>query len=125
MDVLFSLGSTFAAVIAAIISAVAAAAKIRPIGRWCKQMLFKELYEADAKHDGRLDSLELRALKQTICDRRLPLAERLNAGEEYTRRGHNGEIRAIYESLKRYAEEQQLASLAAWDAQEQANRSVP
>ncbi|GBR74532.1 hypothetical protein NO1_1691 [Candidatus Termititenax aidoneus] len=48
----------------------------------------------------RLDNIEMRQLKSTICDLDLPTEERLLAGEEYLRRDGNGVIKARFEALK-------------------------
>jgi hypothetical protein len=74
---------------------------VKPVGNSIKRFVFRELYAADERHDKRMDNLEMQQLKQIICDRRLPDEDRLNAGEEYIRRGGNGEIKARYEALKK------------------------
>jgi hypothetical protein len=74
----------------AIIAVAALISKIKPIGRAIKRFAFGELYSADERHDKRLDNLEMQQLKQIICDRRLPDDDRLNAGDEYLKRGGNG-----------------------------------
>jgi hypothetical protein len=54
----------------------------------------------------RLDNIEMRQLKSTICNLDLPPEERLLAGEEYIRRDGNGVIKARFEALKqRYIED--------------------
>jgi uncharacterized membrane protein len=100
--------NTFAGTITGIIVIAGVIAKIRPIGRAVKQFFFRELYEANEKQDKRLDNLELQQLKQIICDRRLPDGERLNAGEEYIKRGGNGEIKMIYEAVMEAAKKKRL-----------------
>jgi hypothetical protein len=85
----------------AIIAVAALIGKVKPIGRAIKRFAFGELYAADERHDKRLEKLEMQQLKQIICDRRLPDDDRLNAGEEYLKRGGNGEIKVRYEALKR------------------------
>jgi hypothetical protein len=100
--------NTFAGTITGIIVIAGVVAKIKPIGRAIKQFCFRELYEANEKQDKRLDNLELQQLKQIICDRRLADGERLNAGEEYIRRGGNGEIRMIYEAIMEAAKKKRL-----------------
>jgi hypothetical protein len=85
----------------AIIAVAALISKVKPIGRAIKRFAFGELYAADERHDKRLDNLEMQQLKQIICDRRLPDEDRLNAGEEYLKRGGNGEIKARHEALRR------------------------
>jgi hypothetical protein len=74
---------------------------VKPVGNSIKRFAFRELYAADEKHDKRLDRLEMQQLKQIICDRRLPMGDRLKAGDEYVDRGGNGEIKARHEALKR------------------------
>jgi flagellar motor switch protein FliG len=118
MEVPEALGAiinSFTGVLAAVAALMAAAVKIRPVGVWLKGMIFKELYAANEKQDRRLDNLEMQQLRQTICDRRLPPETRLKAGEEYLNRGGNGEVEAIYNSLKRYVEGRQLDDLKAWE----------
>jgi hypothetical protein len=95
---------------------------IKPIGVSVKKFLFAELYAADAKHDIRLDKLELRQLKQTICDRRLPIEDRLEAGDEYIARGKNGGIKIIYESLQEAAKKKLLEEQEQRDQREQEKR---
>jgi hypothetical protein len=85
----------------AVIAVAAFIGKVKPVGRKLKRFAFKELYAADEKQDGRLNNLEMQQLKQIICDRRLPDEDRLNAGDEYLKRGGNGEIRARHEALRR------------------------
>jgi uncharacterized membrane protein len=101
--------STFSGTLAAIIALAGLIAKIKPVGRSVKLFFFRELYEANENQDKRLEKLELQQLKQIICDRRLPDGERLNAGEEYLRRGGNGEIQMIYEAVKEAAKRGRLA----------------
>jgi hypothetical protein len=74
---------------------------VRPIGNGVKRFVFKELYATDEKQDKRLDNLEMRQLKQIICDRHFPVEDRLRAGDEYVERGGNGEIKALHEALRR------------------------
>jgi uncharacterized membrane protein len=102
------IANTFAGTVAAIVVIAGAVAKIRPVGRSVKQFFFRELYESNDKQDKRLDNLEMQQLKQIICDRRLPDGERLNAGEEYLRRGGNGEIRMIHEAIMEAAKRKRL-----------------
>jgi hypothetical protein len=92
----------------AIVAVAAFVGKVKPVGRAVKRFVFAELYESNEKQDKRLDSLEMRQLKQIICDRRLPDGERLNAGEEYLRRGGNGEIKMIYEAVNEAAKKKRL-----------------
>jgi hypothetical protein len=98
---LMYIANTFAGTIMAVIVIAGIIAKIKPIGASLKRFFFSELYAANEKQDKRLDNLELQQLKQIICDRRLPDGERLNAGDEYIKRGSNGEIKMIYEAVKK------------------------
>jgi rRNA-processing protein FCF1 len=100
--------NTFAGTLTAIIVIAGIIAKIKPIGRVIKQFCFRELYEANERQDKRLENLELQQLKQIICDRRLPDGERLKAGEEYIRRGGNGEVKMIYEAVMEAAKKKRL-----------------
>ena len=106
---LVSIVNTFSGTFAAIIAIAGFVAKIKPIGAALKRFAFAELYAANEQQDRRLDNLEMQQLKQIICDRRLPDGERLNAGEEYIRRGGNGEIRAIHEAAQEAARRKLLA----------------
>jgi hypothetical protein len=90
----------FVGTIAAIIALATVVGKFKPIGDSLKHFFFIELYIANEKQDKRLDNLEMYQLKQIICDRRLPDGDRLNAGDEYIKRGGNGEIKMIYEAIK-------------------------
>jgi hypothetical protein len=74
---------------------------IKPIGRSIKRFVFAELYAADEKQNKRLDNLEMQQLKQIICDRRIPASDRLDAGDEYAKRGGNGKIKVRHEALRR------------------------
>jgi uncharacterized membrane protein YccC len=103
-----NIASTFSGTLAAIIVISGVIAKIRPVGAALKRFAFAELYAANEKQDKRLDKLEMQQLKQIICDRRLPTGDRLNAGEEYTGRGGNGEIKMICESLHEMAKKKQI-----------------
>jgi hypothetical protein len=98
----------FLGTLAAIIAVAGAVAKIKPVGASVKRFVFRELYEANERQDKRLDNLELQQLKQIICDRRLPDGDRLNAGDEYIRRGGNGEIKMIYEAVGEAAKKKRL-----------------
>jgi hypothetical protein len=100
--------NTFAGTVTAIIVIAGVTAKIKPVGNSLKRFFFAELYAANDKQDKRLDNLELQQLKQIICDRRLPDGERLNAGEEYIKRGGNGEIKMIYETVMEAAKRKRL-----------------
>jgi hypothetical protein len=95
--------NTFAGTIAAIIVIAGVVAKIRPVGKALKRFAFMELYAANDQQDRRLDNLEMQQLKQIICDRRLPDGERLNAGQVYTERGGNGDVKMVYEALQEVA----------------------
>jgi hypothetical protein len=74
---------------------------IKPVGRSVKRFVFAELYAADEKQNKRLDNLEMQQLKQIICDSRIPIEDRLDAGDEYTKRGGNGKVKAYYDALTR------------------------
>jgi uncharacterized membrane protein len=114
--------NTFAGTISGIIVIAGVIAKIKPIGQAVKQFVFRELYEANEKQDKRLDNLELQQLKQIICDRRLPDGERLNAGEEYIRRGGNGEIKMIYEAVMEAAKKRRIEEQARMEQEQTALR---
>jgi hypothetical protein len=122
VHVILTFLANIAETVIAVIFLAGMAAKIKPIGQGLKQALFNELYLADKCHDERLDRLELQQLKQIICDRRMPYPDRLNAGETYIRRGGNGEVRAIYDSLARYAAQRQLDELESRDRDGRAAR---
>jgi hypothetical protein len=117
-----SLANTFAGTVAAIIVIAGVVAKIQPIGKAIKRFAFAELYAANDKQDKRLDNLEMQQLKQAVCDRRLPDGERLNAGEEYIRRGGNGEIRMVYESVKEAAKKKRLEDRERREQEEMGKR---
>jgi hypothetical protein len=117
-----ALVNTFAGTIAAIIVIAGVIAKIRPIGKAMKRFAFAELYAANEKQDKRLDNLEMQQLKQAVCDRRLPDGERLNAGEEYIRRGGNGEIRMVYEAVKDAAKKKRLEDRDRREQEEKGKR---
>jgi uncharacterized membrane protein len=105
---LMSIINTFAGTVTAIIVIATAVGIIKPIGNSLKRFFFAELYTTNDKQDKRLDNLEMRQLKQNICDRRLPLAERINDGDVYVERGGDGEIKMVYEALKKqFLEEQE------------------
>jgi hypothetical protein len=74
---------------------------VKSVGNAVKRFVFMELYAADEKHDWQLNNLEMQQLKQIICNRSLPDDDRIIAGDEYIKRGGNGEIKARYEALKR------------------------
>jgi hypothetical protein len=107
-QVTITLINNFTATLVAIITLAGIIGKIKPIGNSIKRFFFFELYAANEKQDKRLDNLEMQQLKQIICDRRLPVGDRLNAGDEYIGRGGNGEIKVIYESLKEVAKKKQI-----------------
>jgi hypothetical protein len=115
------IANTFAGTIMAIIVIAGIIAKIKPIGASLKRFFFSELYAANEKQDRRLDNLEMQQLKQIICDRRLPVGERLNAGDEYTERDGNGEIKMIYEALKETGKKKLLEDQERFE-KEQAER---
>lgn len=96
---LLTMLNNFAGTVTAIIALAGIVAKIKPIGLSLKRFFFAELYADDERQDKRLDRLELWQLKQIICDRRLPLEERIDASDSYLSRGANGKIRAVSEEL--------------------------
>jgi hypothetical protein len=115
---------TFAGTIMAIIALAGVIAKIKPIATSLKRFFFSELYDANEKQDKRLDNLEMQQLKQAVCDRRFPDEDRLNAGEAYIRRGGNGEIKMIYESIKEAAKKKRLEERERFEkAQEKRRRA--
>jgi hypothetical protein len=98
-DAILYLVNNWVSTMLAIVAVAGFIGLVKPIGNSLKRFAFKELYAADEKQDKRLNRLEMQQLKQIICDRRLPIEDRLNAGDEYTRRGGNGDIKARYEAL--------------------------
>jgi hypothetical protein len=100
-DAILYLINNLVSTLLAIIAVTAFVGKVRPAGNAVKRFIFRELYAADEKQDKRLDNLEMQQLKQIICDPRLPEDDRLNAGEDYIKRGGNGEIKARHEALSR------------------------
>jgi hypothetical protein len=116
--------NTFAGTAAALIAIAGVVAKIKPIGVSIKRFLFAELYASNEKQDRRLDNLELQQLKQIICDRRLPDGERLNAGDEYIKRGGNGEIKMIYESIKEAAKKRRLEERERFEKEQTERRGT-
>jgi hypothetical protein len=100
-DAILYLVNNWVSTMLAIIAVAGFIGLVKPIGNNLKRFAFKELYAADEKQDKRLDNLEMQQLKQIICDRRFPIRDRLNAGDEYVERGGNGEIKARHEALKR------------------------
>jgi uncharacterized membrane protein len=119
---LMNLVNTFAGTLTAIIVIAGVIARIKPIGRALKHFFFAELYDANEKQDKRLDNLEMHQLKQIICDRRLPDGERLNAGDEYTRRGGNGEVKMIYEAVMEAAKKKRLEERERMEQEQMAMR---
>jgi hypothetical protein len=124
-DAVLYLLDNFVGTLAAIAVVAAAVGKIRPVGTAVKRFVFRELYEANDKQDKRLDSLEMHQLKQIICDRRLPDGDRLNAGDLYTGRGGNGEIKMIYEALQEAAKKRRLEEWKRAEAEQAAQRREP
>jgi hypothetical protein len=116
--------NNLAATMIAIITVAGIIAKIRPVGNSVKRFLFAELYAANEKQDRRLDNLEMQQLKQIICDRRLPVGERLKAGDEYRRRGGNGEIAVIYDVLQETAKKERLEHLEKIEQEQAALRRL-
>jgi hypothetical protein len=114
--------STSAGTVAAIIAVGGVIAKIKPVGNSLKRFFFAELYAANEKQDKRLDSLEMQQLKQIICDRRLPIGERLNAGDRYTGRGGNGDIRMVYEALQEISKKRRLEELERFEREQMEKR---
>jgi uncharacterized membrane protein len=117
--------NTFAGTLTAIIAIAGVVAKIKPIGNSFKRFFLAELYAANEKQDKRLDNLEMQQLKQIICDRRLPIGERLNAGKEYISRGGNGEIQMIYESINEAARKKRLEEEDLFERTAIENRRAP
>jgi hypothetical protein len=114
--------NTFAGTITAIIVIAGVITKIKPIGAALKRFAFAELYSANENQDKRLNNLEMQQLKQIICDCRLPDRERLNAGDEYIRRGGNGEIQMIYKSVKDVAKKKHIKEREQMEQKEIENR---
>jgi hypothetical protein len=110
--------NTFAGTVTAILVIAAFIAKVKPIGASMKRFIFAELYAANERQDKRLDNLELQQLKQIICDRRLPDGERLTAGEEYLRRGGNGEVAVIYDAVREAAKKKRLEERERFDKEQ-------
>jgi hypothetical protein len=114
--------NTFAGTITAVMVIAGVIAKIRPVGKALKRFAFAELYAANEKQDKRLDNLEMQQLKQIICDRRLPIEERLNAGAVYTERGGNGSIKIVYEALQEVAKKKLIEDRERREQEEIRNR---
>jgi hypothetical protein len=121
-DAILFLFNNLISTLLAIIAAAAFIGKVKPAGSAIKRFIFGELYAANEKQDKRLDNLEMQQLKQIICDRRLPIGERLNAGKAYTGRGGNGEILMIYESLHEAAKQERLKEQERFEQEEMKNR---
>jgi uncharacterized membrane protein len=119
---LINIVNTFAGTLTAIIVIAGVIAKIKPIGNSLKHFFFAELYAANDKQDKRLDNLEMQQLKNDICNRRLPDGERLRAGEEYIRRGGNGEVKMIYESVVEAAKKKRLEERERFEREEMEKR---
>jgi hypothetical protein len=100
-DAVLYLINNLVSTLLAVIAIAVFIGKVKPIGRKMKRFAFGELYVADEKQDKRMDNLEMQQLKQIICDTRLPVDDRLNAGDDYIRRGGNGKIKARHEALRR------------------------
>jgi hypothetical protein len=96
--VLYLLNNWISSVLA-IVAIAGSIGMIKPVGRSVKRFAFAELYAADEKQNKRLDNLEMQQLKQIICDSSIPIEDRLDAGDEYTKRGGNGKVKAYYEAL--------------------------
>jgi hypothetical protein len=117
-----NLAVPLAVTMTAVVALAAFIAKFKPAGAALKRFFFTELYTANDRQDRRLDNLEMQQLKQIICDRRLPDGERLNAGEEYIKRGGNGEIKMIHEALKTYCEKKRIEDRERAEAEQAAMR---
>jgi hypothetical protein len=115
--------NSFAGTIASVLAIAGVIAKIRPIGMALKRFFLTEIYDANEKQDGRLNNLEMQQLKQIICDRRFPDGERLNAGEEYIRRGGNGEVQMIYDAIRDAAKKKRLEDRERVEKEEMEKRS--
>jgi hypothetical protein len=109
-------------VLLAIVAVAAFIGKVKPVGNSLKRFFFAELYAANEKQDRRLDNLEMQQLKQIICDRRLPDGERLNAGEEYLKRGGNGEIAMIHDAIREAAKKNRLEERERMEQEQMALR---
>jgi hypothetical protein len=121
-ETLLYLANNFAGTLSAIIALAGVIAAIKPVGNSLKRFFFAELYRANDSQDRRLDNLEMQQLKQIICDRRLPDGDRLNAGDEYVRRGGNGEIKMVHEALKAYCEKKRIEDRERAEAEQAAMR---
>jgi hypothetical protein len=119
---LMTLVNTFAGTITAIIAIAGVVKSIKPIGSALKRFFFAELYDANEKQDKRLDKLEMAQLKQIICDRRLPIKDRLDAGDEYLKRGGNGGVAMIYNVLQKTAKKNILKEQQQFEREQKRNR---
>jgi hypothetical protein len=117
-----SLVNNFAGTLSALIVLAGAVAAIKPIGTSLKHFFFGELYAANDRQDKRLERLELWQLKESICNRRLPLSDRITAGEEYLRRGQNGEIKMLVESLMEASKKKFVEEADQMEQEERAKR---
>jgi hypothetical protein len=117
-----NLVNTFAGTLTAVIVIAGVIARIKPVGASLKRFFFAELYAANDKQDRRLDNLEMQQLKQIICDRRLPDGERLNAGEEYLKRGGNGEIAMIHDAIREAAKKKRIEERERMEREQTAMR---
>ena len=123
-EALLYLVNNLSATIMAIVAIAGIIVKIKPVGNSVKRFFFAEIYAANEKQDLRLDNLEMQQLKQIICDRRLPVGERIRAGDEYKRRGGNGEIDVIYDVLRETAKKERLETLEKIEREQTASRRL-
>jgi hypothetical protein len=100
-DAVLYLTNNLISTLLAIVAVAAFIGKVKPVGNAIKRSIFRELYVANENQDKRMENLEMQQLKQIICDNRLPEEDRINAGDEYLRRGGNGKIKARYEAFRR------------------------
>jgi hypothetical protein len=100
-DAVLYLTNNLISTLLAIVAVAAFIGKVKPVGNAIKRSIFRELYVANENQDKRMENLEMQQLKQIICDNRLPAEDRINAGDEYLRRGGNGKIKARYEAFRR------------------------
>lgn len=57
------------------------------------------------KIDERLENHDIAILRLTICNKDIPITERIKAGDSYLKKGGNGEVSVIYNKLlKTYGE---------------------
>lgn len=52
------------------------------------------------RFENNLNTNTLSTLRLVIINEKMPISERLNAGEKYTKLGGNGEVHAMYEALQ-------------------------